>query len=72
MEFLPDYIITWDFSEDSECPRIRVAKMYSDKKAMQIICDVIGSSEQKKGIVSLRQLLETFGRDDLAEEADAE
>jgi len=54
MEFLEDYIVSWDFS-DVDVPVVKISRMRSEKR--HIVLDVLGCSYNKSGVVSLRQII---------------
>ena len=58
--FETDYLISWDFN-DKDCPCVNIAVMHIDEKdGTRIVADVLGSSYNKSGVVSLRQLIADF------------
>ena len=58
--FETDYLISWDFN-DKDCPCVNIAVMHIDEKdGTRIVADVLGSSYNKSGVVSLRQLLADY------------
>lgn len=59
MLFLDDFILSWDFS-DKDCPCVNISRLRSDKKGVRLEVDVIGSSYEKCGVVSVRQLLSKY------------
>ncbi len=58
--FEADYLISWDFN-DKDCPCVNIAVMHIDEKdGTRIVADVLGSSYNKSGVVSLRQLVADY------------
>lgn len=58
--FETDYLISWDFN-DNDCPYVNIEVMHIDEKdGTRIVADVLGSSYNKSGVVSLRQLIADF------------
>ena len=58
--FETDYLISWDFN-DKDCPCVNISIMHIDEKdGTRIVADVLGSSYNKSGVVSLRQLVADF------------
>ena len=58
--FETDYLISWDF-DGKDCPCVNIAVMHIDEKdGTRIVADVLGSSYNKSGVVSLRQLLADY------------
>lgn len=58
--FETDYLISWDFN-DKDCPCVNIAVMHIDEKdGTRIVADNLGSSYNKSGVVSLRQLLADY------------
>lgn len=67
MEFQPDIVIAWDFS-DKDCPTVNVSRLRAEKKAIALTLDVIGISHSTTGVCSVRQLLEKFEAEQRAKE----
>ena len=63
MLFQPDYIISWDVS-DQDNPTVNISKLYSDGKHIHLQIDVLGVYHDKCGVVSIQQLLNEFNRGD--------
>lgn len=59
MQFQPDYIISWDFS-NKDLPVVSVSRLRSDEKATNLIIDVLDMSYDTTGVCSVRQLVEKF------------
>ena len=59
MEFQTDFIVSWDIS-DKDFPCVQISRLRSDGKATRLVLDVIGNSNAKCGVVSVRQLLAEF------------
>lgn len=56
-QFKTDYIISWDVS-DKDCPRIVITELRRDEPGSGLEVELLGTSYEKTGAVSLRQLLE--------------
>lgn len=56
-QYKPDYIISWDFS-DTDCPCVSVSRIQKEERGA--VCDVLGVSFEKNGVISLRQVCEEF------------
>lgn len=53
-------MISWDFN-DKDCPFVNIAVLHIDEKyGTKIVADMLGSSYNKSGVVSLRQLIADF------------
>ena len=61
MEFQPDYLISWDFS-DAEHPTISVSRLRAEHKSTTISVDPIDRFCSITGVCSLRQIVEEFER----------
>lgn len=59
MEFQPDYLVSWDFS-DKDYPSVIISKLYSDGKSAHLSVDVLEQFQTKIGVCSLRQLISEF------------
>lgn len=56
-QFKTDYIISWDVS-DKDCPCIVITELRRDEPGSGLEVELLGTSYEKTGAVSLRQLLE--------------
>jgi hypothetical protein len=56
-QFQTDYIISWDVS-DKDHPRIVISELRRDKPGSWLEVELLGTSYDKTGAVSLHQLLE--------------
>ena len=54
--YKPDYIISWDFSEN-DAPVIGISKLYAKEGTPHLLCDVLGTFYERSGIISLQQLI---------------
>lgn len=59
LQLQPDYLISWDFS-DEDGLAISISRIEKDEKGTRAIATVLGFSHKKSGIVSLRQIIESF------------
>ena len=58
--FETDYLISWDFN-GKYSPCITICVMYQDgKNGTKVVGEQIGTSYNKSGVVSLRQLIADF------------
>jgi len=71
MLFLDDFILSWDFSE-KDCPCVTVSRLRSGGKGTRLEVDVLGSSYEKCGVVSVRQLLSKYEAEQGTKEAESE
>ena len=62
-QYMPDYIISWDFS-DKDSPCVSVSCIEKDKDRAFLTARFLGNSYEKTGVVSLRQLLECRDAED--------
>ena len=60
MMYQTDYVISWDFT-DADKPVVSFSKVYAEKETAHLMCDVLGCSYERTGVVSLRQLLSEKG-----------
>lgn len=70
-QFTSDYIISWDVS-DKDHPCISVARLGRDEKGSRLELEVLGTSLERTGVVSLLQLLDHHRAIKRAEEERAE
>ena len=59
MEFQPDCIISWDFT-NPDMPTVSVARLRAEKKATMLTIDILDVFNSDSGVCSVRQLVEEF------------
>lgn len=61
MEFQPDYVISWDFT-DHDNPTVTVSRIRAEAKTAALMIDNMDIFHSSAGVCSLRQVIEEFER----------